>query len=173
MMKRLMLIAVFVATLAGCAAQQRQADRKAQWDAAVAELQRQNNAALAGEQSFAQAYQKMSEYGYSLKSPIFQEAIVSGAAIMMPFARARDAGKISAEQMSDAQMYVGAQVTSWVNRQITLEEDTIQRREAAESARLSQALSAIYMSQVIANPPRSSVNCMGQQVGNFYNVNCR
>lgn|GEM_PF-3989956 len=172
---KLAVAVVFLSlALAGCAAQMRAQERQAAWDRAVAELNAQNDRALSGRQTWAQMYQNMNQYGYQQQNKIVQEALVSGAATMMPFARARDAGQISQEQLSDVQMYVGAQLTAWVNRRIEQEEQSIRAQEAAESARLSNALAAVYLGSAVAAPQRyAPTNCLSSKVGNFYSTNCR
>lgn len=173
-MKKIMVV-LLALVLAGCATQMREAERKRQWDAVNAELSRQTQAAESGAQTWAQTYKNMSDYGYRSESPIYRQALTSGAAVIMPYARMRDARQISAEQFSDIQMMIGAKLTQWIEQQNQIDEDRFLQRQAAESAALNQALGSLYLSQQIANPQRfqPTINCTTNQVGSFTNTSCR
>lgn len=164
-----MLAAAVVIALAGC--NTAQIKEQAAYDEMKSFANAELGAAREGRQPWASAYIRLYEHAEKSPDPIIKQAMMTAAGHLIPFARARDQGAISAEQFDDAQRNANTAVESWVATERQKSQATRAQQEAEDNMRLSRALGGLATMGPAPRP--AATNCTTSRNGAFLNTTCQ
>lgn len=130
-------------------------------------------AARAGQQPWAVAYTRLYEFAQQSPDPIIKQAMMVVAGHLIPFARARDQGAITAEQFDDAQRNANTAVETWVTAERQKSRQMRAQQEAEDNMRLSRALGGLATMSGGQPALAPTTNCTTSRNGAFLNTTCR